>query len=139
MKKLIDGDLSKFITSFGCPIVCIDFSEDITWGRYMEIYNLMKDCAENRKPVMAIYYSKENGKLDAENIEWHIGIPTKVDDSVEEGSYHYNFYFSDPILEICNTGEEYVITTTFDWACGFRPNDPADLEHKGLGKIEEWL
>ena len=99
----------------------------------------MKDCAENRKPVMAIYYSKEDGKLDVEDIDWHIGIPTKVDDSTNESNPHYSFYFLDPTLEIYNTGEEYVITTTFDWACGFRPNDSSDVDHKGLGKIEEWL
>lgn len=139
MKKLIDGDISKFITSFNLPFICIDFNENISWDRYMEVYNAMRDCAENRKLIGAIYYYKEDGKLDAENVRLTIGIPTKVDEETGEGSYHYNFYFEDPMLEIYNVDGEYIITTNDGWACGFYPNDSSDVDHKGLGKIEEWL
>lgn len=139
MKKLIDSDISKFITSFNLPVVCIDYNKSISWDEYMEIYNVMKDCAENRKLIATIYYYRTDGKLDAEDIRVQIGIPTKVDESAEEGSYHYNFYFNDPMLEILNIDGEYKITTNSEWACGFFPNDPADVEHHGLGKIMEWL
>ena len=139
MKKLIDGDISKFITSFNCPIVCIDYNENITWDRYMEVYNTMKDCAENRKLIATIYYYRKDGKLDAEDVRVQIGIPTKVDEQTEEGSYHYNFYFEDPMFEIYNVDGEYIIRTNDEWACGFLPNDSSDVDHKGLGKIEEWL
>ena len=139
MKKLIDGDISKFITSFNCPIICIDYNESISWERYMEIYNVMKDCAENRKLIATIYYYKTDGKIDAEDIRVQIGIPTRVDESTEEGSFHYNFFFEDYFFEICNVDGEYVIRTNVEWACGFFPNDSADVDHKGLGKIDEWL
>ena len=140
MKKLIDSDISKFITSFNCPIVCIDWNEEITWDEYMEIYNVMKDCAENRKLMATIYYYRNDGELDAEDIRVHIGIPSKVNEKTEEGDFHYSFFFEDAMLEIRNIDGEYKITINDrGWACGFYPNDPADVNHKGLGKIDEWL
>ena len=139
MKKLIDSDISKFITSFNLPIVCINYNEEISWDRYMEIYNAMKDCAKNRKLIATIYYYRKDGKLDAEDVRVQIGIPTKVDEENGEGSYHYNFFFEDPMFEICNVDGEYIIRTNSEWACGFLPNDSADVDHKGLGTIEEWL
>ena len=140
MKKLIDGDISKFLSSFNIPVVAIDTNKDITWDEYMEIYNVMKECCENKKFALQVYYATgEDGSFAVDDMQIVLGIPDDIDTDVSEGTPYYNFKFWGDYFSIWNKGDGWTIETRSEWACGWRPNDTSDIEHKGLGKIEEWL
>lgn len=138
MKKLIDSDISKLITSFNVPTVYVDSSKSITWDQYMEMYAVMKTCMEQKRPVCVVD-GTFNDPTKIDNITVILSVPYKLDDNFEvtEDNPFFSFYFNSGIV-LWKSDDGYKIDGELDYAYGWYPND-SELGIKGTGNIQEWL
>lgn len=137
MKKLIDNDISKLITSFNIPFVYVDASKHISWDQYMEIYGTMKTCMEQKRPVCVVEGNfSDPTKID--DLTIFVSVPTKVDTTIDSrGSAQYSFYFGSGVM-IYKEDSKYILDDFSEYAYGWFADD-INMGIKGTGCVQEWL
>lgn len=139
MKKLIDSDISKFLTSLNMPVVCIDNEYNLyTYDEYMSIWNVMKECEKANRPVIIFSAFYDNDVLNLPYCEIAIGIPkATVNGDPTEGDI-VNCFTLDTLISISEDDGSWGIHTITAYGWGWACQD-TEAGFKGKGYIQQYL